>query len=397
MLTDLKLKNLKPRGRLYKVADRDGLYVAVTSAGGISFRFNYRVNGRQETLTLGRYGAGGMTLAEARMALVEAREALIGGVSPARTKAQRAQHKKAQETFGTWAERWLDKYRMAESTRAMRRHTYELDLAKPFGSLLLSEIGEDQLRALCDRIVERGAPAVAIHAREIVLQVYRFADARGERHPNPAEKVRPTSIATFEPRIRCLTPAEIKLLYHYLERTQHAPTMRLACRMLLLTMVRKSELTDATWTEFDFERRLWTIPGVRMKRRSPHNVYLSHQVMDILKAFKMCGGSSRFILPHRYEPGKPMNGATLNRVLVAVVEVANRDGVALDHFSPHDLRRTASTLLHEAGYNTDWIEKCLAHEQRNVRAVYNKAEYGAQRREMLQAWADMVDEWTKGA
>jgi hypothetical protein len=178
MLTDAKLKSIKPQQRAYKVADRDGLYVAVSSAGGISFRFNYRVNGRQETLTLGRYGVGGMTLAEARAALAEARK-ILAGVSPARTKNERAQRKKAQETFAVWAERWLDKYKMADSTRAMRRHTYQLDLKKAFGPLLLSEITEQQLRGLCDRIVERGAPAVAVHAREIVLQVYRYADARG--------------------------------------------------------------------------------------------------------------------------------------------------------------------------------------------------------------------------
>jgi hypothetical protein len=103
----------------------------------VSFRFNYRVNGRQETLTLGRYGVGGMTLAEARMALVEARKMLAGGESPARTKQERAERKKAQETSGVWAQRWLDNYRMAESTRAMRCHTYELDLRKAFGSLLV--------------------------------------------------------------------------------------------------------------------------------------------------------------------------------------------------------------------------------------------------------------------
>lgn len=397
MLTDAKLKSLKPQQRAYKVADRDGLYVSVSPAGGISFRFNYRVNGRQETLTLGRYGVGGMTLAEARTALIEARKTLAGGQSPARTKTERAQRKKAQETFAVWAERWLEKYRMAESTRAMRRHTYELDLKKTFGPLLLSEITEAQLRTLCDRIVDRKAPAVAVHAREIVLQVYRYADARGERHPNPAEGVRPSSIATFVPKDRALSPNEIKLFYKYLERINSAPTIKLACKMLLLTLLRKSELTDATWDEIDFEHALWTIPGARMKRRNPHNVYLSRQAMDILVAFKTCAGGSRYVLPNRYDIDRPMSGVSLNGVLVKVVETAKRDGCALDEFSPHDLRRTASTLLHEAGYNTDWIEKCLAHEQRNVRAVYNKAEYAEQRREMLQAWADMIDEWAKDA
>jgi integrase len=132
-----------------------------------------------------------------------------------------------------------------------------------------------------------------------------------------------------------------------------------------------------------------------MKRRNPHNVYLSRQVLDMLVALKTCAGGSRYLLPSRYDPDRPMNGATLNGVLVSVVRNAREDGCALTDFSPHDLRRTASTLLHEEGFNSDWIEKCLAHEQRGVRAVYNKAEYATQRRDMLQQWADMVDAWSR--
>lgn len=131
-----------------------------------------------------------------------------------------------------------------------------------------------------------------------------------------------------------------------------------------------------------------------MKRRNPHNVYLSRQAMDILIAFKTCAGGSRYVLPSRYDPDRPMNSATLNVVLSSVVKNAQDAGCTLGKFSPHDLRRTASTLLHEAGYNSDWIEKCLAHEQKGVRAVYNKAEYAGQRRTMLQEWADMIDGWT---
>ena len=98
----------------------------------------------------------------------------------------------------------------------MRRWTYERDLKDAFGSLLLSEITDHMLRALCDRIVERKAPAVAVHAREIVMMVFRYADARGEKHPNPADNVPPASIATYAPRDRTLTPAEIQLFYKYL-------------------------------------------------------------------------------------------------------------------------------------------------------------------------------------
>jgi integrase len=393
MLTDAKLRSLKPAERAYKVADRDGMYVAVSPSGGISFRYNYRINGRQETLVLGVYGADGLTLAGAREKLLTARKQVAEGISPARLKADTIGYRKEQLRFSEWAEQWLEKYRMAESTQAARRFVFEKDLRKPFGALLLHEITEQALRHLCDRIVARGAPAVAVHAREIVMLVFRYAAQRGEKHPNPADGVPPASIATFEPRDRTLTPHEIKQFYHYLERSQCAATIRIAARMLLLTMVRKSELTDATWSEIDFASAVWTIPGVRMKRRNPHNVYLSNQVLDMLIALKTCAGGSRYLLPSRYDPERPMAGATLNMVLRSVVAAAKADGITLTDFSPHDLRRTGSTLLHEAGFNSDWIEKCLAHEQKGVRAVYNKAEYAEQRRNMMQQWADMVDGW----
>ena len=164
---------------------------------------------------------------------------------------------------------------------------------------------------------------------------------------------------------------------------------------MLLTLVRKSEFIEATWDEVNFETGVWTIPKERMKAGRSHNVYLSQQALDILVAFKTCFGASRYLHPGRYETCLPISTATLNRVIDATVKQICDRGEEFEPFTVHDLRRTASTLLHEAGFNSDWIEKCLAHEQRGVRAVYNKAEYAEQRMTMLQAWADMLDGWTR--
>lgn len=394
MLTDTKLRNLKPRDKLYKVNDRDGLYVAVTPAGSISFRYNYSINGRQETITFGRYGVGGITLAEARERLGEAKRMVADGKSPAKEKARDKARVKGAETFGAWAEKWLRGYQMADSTRDMRRSVYTRELEAKFGNQKLTEITYEDLRALTDAIVERGAPATAVHAREIVLQVYRWATERGQKVENPADLVRPASIARFEPRDRTLTPEEIRIMYQYMGRIGTSPSIRAAVKLLLLTMVRKSELTNATWSEINFSEALWTIPKERMKRRNPHLVFLSRQAMDILIALKTFSGGSDYVLPSRYDSDVPMSSATLNRVMAMTYKLAQKEGQPLAKFGPHDLRRTASTLLHEAGYNTDWIEKCLAHEQKGVRAIYNKAEYREQRTAMLQDWADMIDEWT---
>lgn len=162
-------------------------------------------------------------------------------------------------------------------------------------------------------------------------------------------------------------------------------------------MVRKSELQDAIWDEVDFENAVWTIPKDRMKRSKAHNVYLSRQTLDIMIALKTCAGNSRYLLPSRYDADAPMSRATFNRVAYSVVEPAKKEGLPLEPFTVHDPRRTGSTLLNELGFNSDWIEKCLAHEDgRSSRGVYNKAEYEVQRRDMMQEWSDIIDAWVVG-
>jgi integrase len=114
-------------------------------------------------------------------------------------------------------------------------------------------------------------------------------------------------------------------------------------------------------------------------------------------ALKTCAGNSRYVLPSRYDADAPMSRATFNRITYAVVERAKAEGLPLEPFTVHDLRRTGSTLLNEIGFNSDWIEKCLAHEDgRSSRGVYNKAEYEPQRRHMMQEWADIIDAWVAG-
>jgi integrase len=275
------------------------MYAAVAASGQITFRFDYRINGRRETLSIGRYGPDGISLAEARERCVAARK--------------------------------------------------------------------------------------------------RFALLHGEKVANPADDVGPASIATFAPKDRSLSPAEIRIAFQQLEHVPTLPTIRLGLRLILLTMVRKSELLDATWDEVDFENAVWSIPKERMKRGKAHNVYLSRQSLDIMIALKTCAANSRYVLPSRYDADAPMSRATFNRITVAIVERAKKKGLPLEPFTVHDLRRSGSTLLNELGFNSDWIEKCLAHEEgRSSRGVYNKAEYEQQRRHMLQEWAEMVDAWCQG-
>jgi integrase len=411
MLTDMELRALKPSGKVYKVADAQGLYAAVTPTGVISFRFDYRLHGRRETLVIGKYdqtlgarktrdtdrlGYGQpVTLAEARQLMARAQREVQGGTSPSRAKSAKRREAAEALTFSAWATKYFAEADLADSTRDMRKSVYDRNLAAEFGRLKLEEISPAMLLARCERIKERGAPAPAIHAREIVSQVYRFVQARGLDVKNPAEAIRPSAIARFKARDRALSPGEIHVFFKSLEQVATLPTLRLAIKFMLLTLVRKSEFIGATWEEVNFATSTWTIPKERMKAGRPHNVYLSQQSIDILIAFKTCFGASAYLHPGRYETKVPISNATLNRVIEVTVKHIQAEGAEFESFTVHDLRRTASTLLHEAGFNSDWIEKCLAHEQRGVRAVYNKAEYAEQRGEMLQAWADLVDGWIK--
>jgi integrase len=292
---------------------------------------------------------------------------------------------------------WLREARMADSARSMRKAIFDRDILPVWKNRLLSEITPDDLRLLCAKTKERDAPATAIHVRDIVKQIYGFAILHGEKVQNPADEVGPASITTFLPKDRSLSPTEIKIMLTELEHVPTFPTIRLVLRMILLTMVRKSELQDATWDEVDFENAVWTVPKERMKRSKPHNVYLSQQALDILIALKTCAGNSRYLLPSRYNADAPISRATFNRVTAAVTARAQKKGLPLGPFTVHDLRRTGSTLLNELGFNRDWIEKCLAHEDnRSSRGVYNNAEYEPQRRQMLQEWANVIDAWVDG-
>lgn len=397
MLTDAALKCMKTRDKPYKIADRDGLYIRVGTNGSISFRYDYRINGRRETITFGKYGPAGLSLARAREKCIDARRLLQEGISPAIEKQRAKRRLKEAKSFGEFGEKWLKDSPMADSTRAMRRSIWERELLPFWRTRLLQEIAPGDLREHCLAIVDRGAPATAIHVRDIVKQIYGFAILHGEKIANPADEVGPSSIATFTPRDRALSPSEIRVLFLALEHVATLPTIRLGVKFFLLSMVRKSELQDATWDEVDFENEVWSIPKERMKRSRPHNVYLSRQMLDILIALKTCAGNSKYLLPSRYDADAPMSRATFNRVIYAVLEQAKKDGLPLSAFTVHDLRRTGSTLLNELGFNSDWIEKCLAHEEsRSSRGVYNKAEFEMQRRHMMQEWSNTVDAWIVG-
>lgn len=397
MLTDIAIKSLKPKEKPYKVADRDGLYVTIAPTGTKTFRYDYRVNGRRETLTIGRYGRYGISLANAREKLIDAKKLVSDGISPAKEKKRAKARSKKEGTFAELANRWLEDSEMSDSTRDMRRSILSRDLIPAFGKYTIREVTSEDLRQLCEKIKKRGAPSTALHVREFTKLIYAYANLTGTRIENPADGVDPRSIARVRPRDRALSPLEIRILYRVLDEVRANPTLILGVKFILLTMKRKSEVGRATWDEINFQDAVWTIPKSRMKTDLDHNVYLSHQALDILVALKTCAGGSKYVFPSRYDSFRPVSNATFNRITDSAHKLAAEIELPLEPFTIHDLRCTGSTLLNELGFNRDWIEKSLAHEDRRTsRGVYNKAEYADQRRHMMQEWADMIDAWAAG-
>jgi integrase len=212
--------------------------------------------------------------------------------SPAIEKQREKRRLKEVKSFGEFGEKWLTATPMADSTRAMRRSIFEREFKPVWHSRLQIEITPDDLRAHCGSIVERGAPATAIQARDILKQIYGFAILHSKKIADPADEAGPASIAAFVPKDRSLSPSEICVMLKQLERIATLPTTRLGMRLYLLTMVRKSELQDAVRDEVDFENAVWTIPKERVKRTKAHNVFLSRQVLDIMITLRSCAGIS---------------------------------------------------------------------------------------------------------
>ncbi|WP_338505220.1 integrase arm-type DNA-binding domain-containing protein [Erwinia aphidicola] len=393
MLTDTKLKNLKPRDKLYKVSDRDGLYVAVAKSGTVSFRFDYRIHGRRETLTIGKYGADGITLAEARDRLNDARKLLEKGESPAIKKQEGKSVIRTATRFKDFAALWARQWKVAESTRQLRMAILNKEILPVFGNKLLHEITHTRLLEECEKVRDRGAPSTALNMRQLVSKVFRYAQDRGYECDNPAERISAGVIAKFTPRTRSLSEKEIGIFFNAIERTGTSKTIVMALKFVLYTMIRKSEFRLATIDMVDWEERTLTLPAELMKMNRAHRVFLSDQAYDILVGLDHVFVGAKYLHPGRFSPNEPLSEAALNAAIRHTLAMMEKEDKPMERFSVHDLRRTASTLLHEREFNTDWIEKCLAHEQRNVRAVYNKAEYATQRRMMLQQWADMVDGW----
>lgn len=299
--------------------------------------------------------------------------------------------------FGRFAERWFAEADLSESTISQRRRVYDRDI-KPFlGRRPLDDIDAGEVRQVCERIKSRGAPATAVHARDVINSVFAFARSKGNHCENPVAAIAVQSIARFTPRESALCPNEVGILCRLLSEMPLRLEYRLALRLILLTLVRRSELARATWPEVDFEGGVWAIPPGRAKSTKTRYIYLSRQAFDTLIELKARAGASEYVLPSMLDPFLPMAPVCLNHTTKAIFDEAKSRKLLLRRFSLYDLIRTGSTILLDVGFNPNWIELALAREVIEKRhGLCDRTLYAEQVRHMMQEWADMVDAWSKG-
>lgn len=385
-LNDTRIKALKPKNARYPVSDGGGLLLEVMPSGSKIWRYRYTLHGkRQPTVTIGEYPAVGLMAARERARRYA--EIVARGVSPAAdAKHDRGASKDHPNTVREFGAYWIEQ-EISKKSPEYRRTTnraLEKDVYPAIGNKTLTEVNPGDVLAICDRIKKRGAPKMALHTRNVIKRLFEYAIARQLATTNPATAIVARFIATQESRTRVLAPDEIGRVLRAVYASSIRRPLKLAIHLLVLTMVRKSELIEARWSEFDLEAGIWRVPAERMKKDREHWVYLAPQALAMFQELYENRTSAEYVFPTVRGTDRPIAKSTLNQAIRAL-------DIEVQHFVLHDFRRTASTHLHEMGQPSDAIEKALAHMIKGIKGVYNRAEYAQERRRILQLWAEFVD------
>lgn len=384
-LTDTALKALKPKQKAYVVSDSRSLYAEVLPTGAIVWRFRYRLNGRREKLTLGKYPA--LTLKNARLKRDEAAQLVAMGQSPAQKKQRDKVAGPEDTTVAEFAERFFkDIQERDRKDSTMPRRYLEKDILPYIGEKPIKEITAEDVRSVIWKKKEQGFDAAAGQVRGLLKRMLDYAVTGGLLNHNPVAALPMRHVYRAVARDRALTTAEVQVFLRAVRASNIRRQFKLAFHLILATLVRKSELMLAQWKDVHLDSAEWHVPAENSKTGKPHIVYLSKQGLALFKELRTLAGNSDWVLPGRGTLKKPFARNALNKALTVSLQ-----DQPIPVFTIHDLRRTASTLLHENGWASDVVEKALNHTIGGVRGVYNRAEYADQRKQMLQFWSDYLD------
>ena len=393
-LTDVAIRKAKPTDKPQRLFDGGGLYLEVSPSGGKWWRLKYRFGGKEKRLSLGTYPD--TPLATARSKRDDARQLLAAGVDPGdHRKAQRAAGEaSAANSVEVVVHEWLRKHMptWAPSHGLKIEARMQNDVLPWIGKRPIADVSARELLAVVNRIAERGAVESAHRTLQNLGQVFRFAIATGRAERNPAADLRGALPPVKPTHLAAITePAAVGGLLRAIEDYRGALVTKCALRLAPLVFVRPGELRNAEWSEFDLDAGEWNIPAARMKMREPHLVPLAPQAVAILRELQPLTGRGQYVFPSARSPRRPMSNN-------AILSALRRMGFAKDEMSGHGFRAMARTILDEhLGFRPDYIEHQLAHAVRDPNGrAYNRTTHLAERRKMMAAWADYLDNLREG-
>jgi integrase len=393
-LSDTKIRNTKPKARQYKLSDGGGLFLLVASSGGKWWRFSYRFDGKQKTLSMGVYPD--VSLSQARERRDAARKQVADGIDPGQArKALKAAKVQDENTFEVVAREWFGKFSVnwAPSHAGKIKTRLEKDLFPYIGERPIIDIKAPELLMVLRRIESRGAIDTAHRARTNCGQIFRYAVATGRAERDPAADLRGALPPTKEKHLPAITdPEKAAGLLRAIDGYQGSFVTRCALKLAPLVFVRPGELRQMEWAEIDLEAAEWNIPAKKMKMGEPHLVPLSKQAVDILREIQPLTGAGRYVFPSPRTSKRPMSD---NCILSAL----RRMGFEKSEMTGHGFRAMARTILDEVLHiRPDYIEHQLAHAVRDPNGrAYNRTAHLQERRKMMQTWADYLDYLKAGA
>ncbi|ODU41236.1 integrase arm-type DNA-binding domain-containing protein [uncultured Aquimonas sp.] len=385
-LSDAAIRKAKPADKPQRLFDGGGLYLELSPAGSKLWRLKYRFGGKEKRLALGAYPA--VSLAQARERRDEARAQLAQGQDPGevRKAARHAAEFAGSQTFEIVGRDWLKRQRLAESTRVAVTWVLERKLFPHIGARPVGAIEPPELLAALRKSEAAGTLETAKRARSVAGRVFRYAIACGLAERDPSRDLAGALTPPKPQSFPAITdPAQLGTLLRALWAYPGSAVVACALRLQPLVFVRPGELRQAPWSEFDLEGALWTIPAERMKTRHDHLVPLSRQAVEILRELHAVTGGGALAFPANRGKDRPMSENTL---AAALATLGYRD-----RQSAHGFRATARTLLDEAlHFPAHLIEHQLAHEVRDAMGrSYNRTTHLSERRRMMQAWADYLE------
>lgn len=381
----MQIRRAKPEAKAYTLGDGQGLSLLVEPNGSKSWRFRYRYAGKPKMISLGVYPT--ITLAEARARRDEARKIVAEGKNPSEVRKEQklALRIQSENAFEKIAREWhqMKSAKWSAGYASDIIEAFQNDIFPYVGTRPVGEIKPLELLNVLRKIEKRGALEKMRKVRQRCSEVFRYAIATGRAEFNPAADLSSALEVHKSNHFPFLKSDEIPDFLRALDSYAGSRLVQIATKLLMVTGVRTIELRAALWQEFDLDNAIWEIPAERMKMRRPHLVPLPTQVLGFLNELKSMTGNYRYVFPGRNDPNKPMSEASVNQLIKRIGYAGKLTG--------HGFRHTLSTILHENGFNTAWIEMQLAHVDKNtIRGVYNHAQYIEDRKKMMQWYSDFI-------